>query len=130
MTDKTAEFRRINEPRVQRALEQIGHIEKSAKAMRVDPADLRALMVPLQTRLAPALGAAPAAPALATTYFPGPRQAVAERPAEAAPVVKAAPTRNDMALADLARTAPLRDLTMAMAVILNRIDDLIHEREV
>ena len=33
MTDKIAEFERINRPRLQRALDQIALIEKSAQSM-------------------------------------------------------------------------------------------------
>ena len=48
MTDKISEFRRINEPRVQRALEQIRHIEKSAKSMRIHELDVQSLMAPIR----------------------------------------------------------------------------------
>lgn len=47
MTNKLSEFRRINAPRIQRALDQIGHIEKSAASMRISDADLAELVKPL-----------------------------------------------------------------------------------
>lgn len=48
MTDKLSEFRRINEPRVQRALEQMRHITKSAASMKIHDLDIQALMKPIR----------------------------------------------------------------------------------
>ena len=47
MTDKLSEFRRINEPRVRRALEQIGFVEKSASSMKIPHADVAVLLAPI-----------------------------------------------------------------------------------
>ena len=51
MTDKIADFRRINEPRVDRALAQIGHIETSAASMRIDPAEFQQLIEPIRYKV-------------------------------------------------------------------------------
>jgi len=48
VTDKIAEFRRINEPRVEKILASLGHIEKSAASMRIDPETFRALIEPIR----------------------------------------------------------------------------------
>ena len=74
MTDKISEFFRINEPRVQRALDQLGHIEKSAASMRIPQGRVAAVVAPVRARVlimqgevgdlretAPAAPAAPAA---------------------------------------------------------------------
>jgi hypothetical protein len=50
MTNKIAEFRRINEPRARRALDQIGHIDKSARSMGVVK-DMVAILRPIHDRL-------------------------------------------------------------------------------
>lgn len=47
MTDKISEFRRINEPRAMRMLEQLGHINKSAASMKVPGAEVRMMMTPV-----------------------------------------------------------------------------------
>lgn len=44
MTDKTAEFVRINEPRVNRAQQQLNLVRKSAASMRIDDDTLNQLL--------------------------------------------------------------------------------------
>lgn len=53
------EFERINQPRVDRALHQIELVRKSAKSTRASEGDLRALVTPIKTQLAPLLGIEP-----------------------------------------------------------------------
>lgn len=53
---KLDDFKRVNEPRVARALEQIAHIEKSAASNRVDDNDLRRLLLPLDDKIAELFG--------------------------------------------------------------------------
>ena len=47
MTDKITHFRRINEPRAMRVLEQLGHIEKSAASMRIEAAEVGMMLTPV-----------------------------------------------------------------------------------
>jgi hypothetical protein len=49
---KIDEFNRINGPRVQRARDQLGHIQKSAASMRIDDAAVWKLLEPLRDRIA------------------------------------------------------------------------------
>jgi len=44
---KTDEFRRINDPRVNAAIEKLKLIEKSAQSMRIDAKDIADLLAPL-----------------------------------------------------------------------------------
>lgn len=52
MTDKISEFRRINEPRAQRAVEQLNHIAKSAASMKMHEIDVAKLLEPVTAKLA------------------------------------------------------------------------------
>jgi len=51
MPDKLAEFRRINEPRVDKILASLGHIEKSATSMRIDEHEVKLLLHPVRIRV-------------------------------------------------------------------------------
>lgn len=48
MTDKITEFRRINEPRAMRMLEQLGHIQKSAASMKIDASEVGMMLAPVR----------------------------------------------------------------------------------
>ena len=52
MTDKLQEFRRINEPRAQRAVAQLNHIERSANSMAIREIDVAKLLEPVAAKLA------------------------------------------------------------------------------
>lgn len=54
--DKEAEFRRINGPRVQRAVDQIALVEKSATSMRISDEELETILLPVDNQLADILG--------------------------------------------------------------------------
>lgn len=51
MSDKIADFERINGPRVQRALDQLTFIEKSALSMKIDPEAFQKLIEPVRHRV-------------------------------------------------------------------------------
>ena len=91
-----SDFTRINAPRVGKILETLAIIDKSARSNGATPEDVAALLAPIGWRFATPQTSAPA---------PG--------------------QRSDIAIADAAREAPLRDLVRAMAVLLNRIDEEI-----
>lgn len=47
MADKITDFRRINEPRALRMLEQLGHIQKSAASMKVPQTEVNQMLAPV-----------------------------------------------------------------------------------
>lgn len=108
-----AEFKRINEPRVEKILHMLEVIQKSARSNRVDPDEIRDLLLPIigATGLANTARTMSAPVSPASTPEPEP---VTHRP-QGTP-------RLDMTIRELAETAPLADLTFAVAVFLNRID--------
>ena len=106
--DKIEKFRRINTPRVERALEQIALVEKSAASMRI-PEAVATLLAEHGLRLA-------SAPA------PAPAQAPASAPAAPEPAVIEAtpPVAKEMArLVDLS-TMQLVDRMIACGAELAR----------
>lgn len=101
------DFVRINQPRVEKILGILDTIDKSARSNKVhDGFEHAALLRPIWERI-DKVGCALIDPP--------------------APIVPRTPQRQDIEIADAARNAPLRDLLGAMAVMLNRIDELLAE---
>ena len=78
--DKASEFRRINEPRAMRMLEQLNHIEKSAKSMRIDEAEARGMLTPVRTSLGATAPVQAATPPVGAMPQPGPVAAAEPAP--------------------------------------------------
>lgn len=106
-----SEFVRINAPRVDKIIAAIEVIEKSAKSNKAED-EMSALLAPIKTRLRvwqaadtttaiEAAGSPPIARTTAASWF---------------------------ALREAAQTAPLEQLPTVMAVIMNRVDELIHNQ--
>lgn len=103
MTD----FERINGPRVDKIMGMLEVIEKSAKSQRVDNAEHDQLLDPIRR----SLGA----------IEPKPQAEVAVK--ENAALQKPASKLTGWDIRTVAQEASLDDLTFAMAVYLNRIDE-------
>lgn len=99
-----------NRKRVAKAIEAIDLIEKSARANRTPPGDVAAMLAPLAARLT----AAGALPGTGGQLDPAP--APVPRPSAPQPPLWAT-------IRDMAEKAPLRDLTVALAVFLNRVEE-------
>lgn len=102
------DFERINTPRVERILETLDLIAKSARSQRLEGAfEHAALLRPVLDRLTE-LGTQDAAE-------------IIDKPATPAPAPRQ--ERLDMQLADMAREAPMKDLVRTIAVFLTRLDE-------
>lgn len=107
MTD----FERINGPRVEKIKDMIAVIEKSARSNKVRPDEIHSLMKPVFHALLVTTGKVPEAPPVAS-----------QDPREGAPSRPSKPHYwNDVRA--MAEEASLSDLTYAMAVYINRLDD-------
>lgn len=119
MTD----FERINAPRVAKIMETLDLIAKSARSQRVEGGlEHAALLRPVWDRL----------DRLGCDLLDAEREAI--KAASPGPIIelpkpRSQDQRSDMALRATLEQAPLADLPMAMAVIMNRVDELIAEKK-
>lgn len=91
MTDKISEFRRINEPRAMRMVEQLNLIKKSAASMRIADDEVRMMMSPVFKAvddMRPAIAKAFERPAPAQIRSLAPMGGNFEEPFASAPVAK------------------------------------------
>ena len=117
MTD----YERINAPRVEAIGKILDLIDKSARSQRVHGAlEHAALLKPVLDRLT-AIGVDDVRPAI----LPQPE---ADERTNAVQTPRSQTLRSDMALRATLEQAPMEDLSMAMAVIMSRVDDLIHRQ--
>lgn len=106
-----------NESRIRKMLETIGHIETSARSNRASEEEIKALFEPLFLKLVEIGAIGTTSPDPAPTVSPG-KWASDRNPPQWATV------------RDMAAEANLKDLTFAMAVYLNRIDEDLSGRSV
>lgn len=99
-----------NETRVLRMAETLGLIEKSAKSNRATPEEVAELLRPLLDELRD-LGVLDTAPSREAPPEPSPRGRVGASAPTWASVI------------DMAREAPLKDLSNAVAVFLTRLEE-------
>ena len=97
-----------NRGRVQRILDLLGLIEKSAQSNRAAQEDLAEMLAPLTERLTSADLLTPEPPEVA-------RRSTTRVPQWAT-------------IRQMAEEAPLHDLTVALAVYMNRVDEALSER--
>ena len=106
MTD----FERINQPRVEKITAMLEVIEKSGRSNRAGEGDYTALLKPVAERLRDLAGATPE-----------PINPPKSEPAQPAQRPDRSPSW--VTIREAAQQASLEDLTYAMAVYLNRIDE-------
>lgn len=103
------EFERINAPRVQKIIAMLEVIDKSARSQRIGEAEIASLLAPIAQRLTD------------TEFGDTP---VEDEPPMTPKNHQASPWEN---MRQCAEDAPLDDLTVAMAVYLNRIDEYLSQ---
>ena len=106
-----SDFVRINAPRVDKIIAAIEVIEKSAKSNKAED-EMSALLAPVMTRLR-VWQAADAPTAIE---------------AAGSPPMARTPAASWFVLREAAQDAPLNQLTPVLAVIMNRVDELIHNQ--
>ena len=106
-----------NLKRVNNIVEIVGLIEKSAKSNKASQTELWALLTPAVDAISQLCGDQPADSSEAPVEAPTPSPAPTHKPSRWADIH------------DLAENASLLDLTTAMAVFLNRIDEYLHSKE-
>lgn len=124
-----SDFERINSPRVDKIIAMIDTIEKSARSNRVDPSPMLARVharlmaggVLVDAPPSPGMPAPRGLPEPSGSGMPPPSNTTAPRP------VTSTPTWWNIRQA--AEQADLSDLGVALAVYMNRVDELLHERK-
>lgn len=117
-------FNDTNRKRVQKIVEIVHLLQKSGNANSIDREQMWDLLEPAINAIGDAIGEDPQKP---STAAPGASQGLSEGSASSSP---SAPPRNEqkhMTIKRMAEEASLKDLTVAMAVYLNRIDEELHK---